>query len=395
MNVYRNLFIAAAGNLVRYRTRTIVVVVCLVAICGPYVTGIAISEGIRADAKLAVQEGADLYLTLDQFGRNGPVPMKYLDPLRRSRHILKVVPRIVGRARAVIAIPTTGLAESELVVILGLEPGQTPEPAGGSLPATMRGGEVMIGSALAEQVGLQPGQQITLEVADVTRSFRVSAIFPRDATIWSAQLVCMTIDDAASLFALPGYASDLLIYCRPGPGNIQAVRQVVLETLGDIPYRLQTKNEEVAAYVDKGFRHQQGVFTAMFLVAMAIGIPALLVASGLGFSDRRREIGICKAVGWQTTDVLLMVMFEQVLLSLIASCLAVLVSYVWLRWFNGILVAQFFISEVGQIARFRVPARFTPGVPVLALLVCLVITLVGSLATAWRLAAHPSAECLR
>ena len=92
MNVYLNLFVAAAANLARYRLRSVVVVICLVAICGPYVTGIAISEGIRAEAEIAVQEGADLYLTFDQFGRNGPVPLHYLEAFRSSPHITAVAP---------------------------------------------------------------------------------------------------------------------------------------------------------------------------------------------------------------------------------------------------------------------------------------------------------------
>ena len=56
MNVYRNLLIAAAANVARYQIRSAVVVLCLVAICGPYVTGIAISEGIRADAAISVRK---------------------------------------------------------------------------------------------------------------------------------------------------------------------------------------------------------------------------------------------------------------------------------------------------------------------------------------------------
>jgi ABC-type antimicrobial peptide transport system permease subunit len=229
----------------------------------------------------------------------------------------------------------------------------------------------------------------------VTLPFRVAAIFPRQATIWSAQLVCMNLDDAGKLFALSGYASDFLIYCRPGPGNIQAVRQDTLSILGNIPYRLQTKSGDVAGYVDKGFRQQQGIFTVLFLVAFAVGIPALLIASGLGLAERRREIGICKAVGWQTTDVMFMVTLEQVLLSVIAACLACLASYVWIRVFNGALVAQFFIGEMQSIAAFAVPARFGFTPLALALLLCLAMTLSGGLYTTWRLASGAPAECIR
>jgi ABC-type lipoprotein release transport system permease subunit len=398
MSVYRNLFVTAAANVARYKIRSAVVVACLVAICGPYVTGVAISEGIRADAAISVYEGADLYLTLDQFGRNGPVPLKYLKAFRHSPNITAVIPRIVGRAATVVGSLGGQQADTALVVILGLEPEQmksAPWREKDGRLAAPRGGEVMVGSALADDLGLQSGQQITVKVGDVTMPFRVSAVFPHNATIWSAQLICITLADAGKLFGLPGYASDFLIYCRPGPGNVQAVRQDAFSILGDIPYRLQTKNAEVASYLDKGFRQQQGVFTVLFLAAFAVGIPALLIASGLGLSDRNREIGVCKAVGWQTTDVMLMVTFEQALLSVIAACLAVLVSYLWVRLFNGVVVAQFFISELGNIAPFPVPARFTPAAAALAFLLCLTITMVGGLYTTWRIATRLPAESIR
>ncbi len=398
MNVLCNLLLAAAANLTRYPLRSVVIVVCLMAICGPFITGIAISEGVRAEAAVSVQEGPDLYLTLDQFGRNGPVPLRYLDEFRSSKHITSVAPRIVGRANALTALSESEMTDPELVVILGLEPDRmdlTPYGPKGAPSGRLASGQVVIGSALAGQFSLHPGEELRVRVADVTMPFRIAAIFPHSASIWSSQLVCMNLDDAGKLFALPGYASDFLIYCRPGPGNIQAVRQDVLTILGDVPYRLQSKTGEVASYVDKGFRNQQGVFTVFFLVAFAVGIPALLIASGLGLSERRREIGICKAVGWKTTDVMLLVTFEHVLLSALAACLAFLVSYLWVRVLNGAVVARFFIGEWGSLAAFPVPARFGFAPLAMSLLLCLTITLSGGLFTTWRLAARPPADGIR
>ena len=373
--------------------------VCLVAICGPFITGIAISEGVRAEAAVSVQEGPDLYLTLDQFGRNGPVPLRYLREFRSSPHITSVVPRIVGRANAL----TCPFRDGNDGPGTGRHPGLGARPHGpdavGAEGRTVRQvgkrrGRDRIG-AWPPNSASSPGEELRVRVADVTMPFRIAAIFPRSASIWSAQLVCMNLDDAGKLFELPGYASDFLIYCRPGPGNIQAVRQDALTILGDVPYRLQTKTGEVASYVDKGFRNQQGVFTVFFLVAFAVGIPALLIASGLGLSERRREIGICKAVGWKTTDVMLMVMFEHVLLSALAACLAFLVSYLWVRVLNGAVVARFFISEWGSLAAFPVPARFGFAPLAMSLLLCLTITLSGGLFTTWRLAARPPADGIR
>jgi len=398
MNLVRNLVLAGAANVARYRLRSMVVVLCLVAICGPYVTGIAISEGIRQQAEVSVHEGADIYLTLDHFGRNGPVPLKYLEAFRASPYVVECAPRIVGRANTAVAIEDSEEVTEALMVIVGLEPARlamTRMAHGSKSPKPVGDGQIVMGSALAEQVHAKPGQRVTLRVSDVTQTYTMIDVLPADASLWSAQVVCMTLHDAGELFSMPGYASDFLIYCRPGPGNIQAIRQDALDILGRQPYRIQTKEREVHSYVDAGFRRQQGIFTVLFLVAFAVGIPALLVASGLGLSERRREVGITKAVGWRTSDVIAMVVFEQVILSIISACLAVLCSYVWIRVFNGAVVAQFFISEVGVVADFQVPAQYAPSAPALALLLCFAITLVGSLYSTWRLATQPAADVLR
>ena len=259
----------------------------------------------------------------------------------------------------------------------------------------LRNGDVLIGTALAGHFGVRPGGEINLRVGDTVMRFRVAAVFSGRATIWQRAVGHIDSPGCGQTLQSARLRLDFLIYCRPGPGNIQAVRQDALTILGDLPYRLQTKSGDVAGYVDKGFREQQGVFTVFYLLAFSVGVPAVLIASGLGFSDRGRTIGICKAIGWQTTDIMVLVMFEQVLLSLIAACLAFLASYVWIRLFNGAIVARFFISDIGSIAAFPVPASF--GVMPLALagLLCLTITLSGGLYTTWRLASHPPADSIR
>ena len=42
---------------------------------------------------------------------------------------------------------------------------------------------------------------------------------------------------------------------------------------------------------------KEGIFSALYIVAFALGIPAILVTSGFGLSERKREIGIMKATG--------------------------------------------------------------------------------------------------
>ena len=72
----------------------------------------------------------------------------------------------------------------------------------------------------------------------------------------------------------------------------------------------------------RGFSRRAGVFASLYLVAFALAIPAIAVAAGFGFSDRRREIGLYRAAGWQTTDVLEMVSFENLILAVAGASAA-------------------------------------------------------------------------
>ena len=57
-----NLLNAACRNIFRHKLRSLVVMLCLVAILFPFVTAISLSEGVRTQSLTAVEEGGDLYV---------------------------------------------------------------------------------------------------------------------------------------------------------------------------------------------------------------------------------------------------------------------------------------------------------------------------------------------
>jgi ABC-type antimicrobial peptide transport system permease subunit len=125
------------------------------------------------------------------------------------------------------------------------------------------------------------------------------------------------------------------------------------------------------------------------------GILVLLVTSGLGLSERRREIGILKATGWQTDEILLRGLVESFCLSLAGACLALLLAWVWLRVFNAWGVAAFFLAGVSAAPDFAVPFRLTPVPALLAFVLSFVVVLTGTLWSSWRAAIAAPREILR
>lgn len=381
-----NFLKIASENIIRYKGRGIVVVLCLVAILFPFITAIAISQGVKSQSLLSVEEGADIYLTYDQYGKNSAVPLSFIKEVQGIEGVLKVVPRVIGRSfignylTVVAGMPTDALPPS-----LSLEKGRIFKEEN----------EVIIGASLARALNLDIGHSFTLDI-NKSRILKVSGIFSSKSSIWSADLVFASFNDAAEIFRMPGQASDLLVYTRPGyNARIAEVLSALHEGDKTQPIiRVQTK-DLVRQYFNKGFTMKEGIFTALYTVAFAIAIPALLVVSGFGMGERRREIGIIKAIGWQTSEIIEVVFIENLLLSLTAAPMALLISFIWIRLFNGFLIAQFFIAEIGILPAFPVPARYMPLPLFLSFAFALVLTMVGSMYSTWRSAVTAPAVTMK
>ena len=387
MKKHVNFLLTAIGNIIRNKVRSVVLVLCLVAVLFPFIAAISISEGIRFQSLISVEEGADIYVTLDHYGSNAPIPLHYLPRFQRLEGVSKAFPRVVGRTYVADRLATiVGIPPEEISSSIRLAQGKV----------LREKGEVVIGKALAKAVHLQTGVRFTLS-PNPSKIFRVAGVFDSNMTIWSSNLILMTFEDASELFQMRGMATDILIYTAPGHAQ-RLAREIMTASINrdssEPPLRVQDK-PLVRRYFQRGFDYKSGVFTALFTVAFALAIPALLVISGFGQTERKKEIGVLKATGWQTQEVMEMATLENLVISLTSAPLAILAAMVWLKWFNGAFIAQFFIAEIGLMAPFPVPSRFLPLPLLLAFLFSIVLTMIGSLYPTWKTATVPPAEAMR
>lgn len=373
-----------------YPLRSLVTTAALVAVLLPYLIGLGLSRGIQDEAEESIRFGADLYVSGEQFGRPVPVPAAAADEIRKLPGVVAVVPRIVGRIE---------LGRERLSAVLVGVPLENFPPALECVEGRLYGGsrrnELVVGSELARRLNLKVGSYLPpfYHSREGERVSEVVGVFRSDVALWQARLVVTSFETAAHIFDQPGRATDLLVTCRPGyEGEVQrAIRQTV-----KLPGRPHVvAREDLAALLPQGLWHREGVFTLLFVLAFAVAILVVLVTSGLGLSERRREIGILKATGWQTDELLLRSLVESLLISLAGAALSVVLAFVWLRWFNGYGVAGVFLPGVERQPSFRVPFRLAPVPALLTFLVALVVVMSGSLYSTWRAAVAPPGEALR
>jgi len=335
--------------------------VCLFAILTPYVAGIGVARGLRDQAEASIAGGADLYVSGLRFGRPAPVPLEAMETIRAIAGVRDVTPRIVGAI-------TLGRDDVPAVVV-GVPAGRVPAEA-----------RCVEGRLFTADGGVSS----------------VVGIFRADQPVWSGSLVFCSFDTAARIFACEDVATSLLVECAPGYRQAVKVAVLRLPSLdGDTLVPAVTSRDDLGARLPRSLNHLEGILHLHFLLAFAVGIPLLMVTSGVGLSERRREAALLKATGWMTDELLLRGMVESLVLSLLGAALAVLAAWAWLAWGNGAGIAGVFLQGAGATPAFAVPFRLAPVPLLLAFVVSFAIVATGTLYSTWRAATAAPALVLR
>lgn len=383
-------------SLLVHKVRTIVVIATLFAVILPYIAGMGVSQGLQRDATASVRYGADLYVGGEQFGRMVPVPRDALQELRSMEGVQHVTPRIVG------TIPLGQAGEN--VILIGLPADDFPASVScitGRMPRAAGPHEFVVGTELQKRLQLSTGASLPPFYRNPhgERVSKIVGVFKSEISLWQSHVMLTTLDSAAVVFNQPDLITDFLITCRPGYES-QVGNAILRSSVFGDPRRAGVRPRVVsrAALYDllpEGLLHRDGIFSLHFLIAFAAGIGIVLVTSGFGLSERRREVGILKATGWQTDEILMRGFVENLLIALIAASAAVIAAFVWLKWLNGMGVAGIFLGGVGGVPTFQVPFHLGPIPALLAFLISVVLVMSGALYSTWRAAVVPPFEALR
>jgi ABC-type lipoprotein release transport system permease subunit len=193
----------------------------------------------------------------------------------------------------------------------------------------------------------------------------------------------MSEDDFRNVFGVAkDFATDIVISVK----NAKERPTVTLKMAMLFPDTRQILREEILRTYDAVFDWRSG----MMIVILSASLLAFLIlawdkASGLG-PDEKREIGILKAIGWETSDVLLMKLWEGMVISLTALLAGILLAYA------HVYFASAFIFESALKGWSVLYPRFamTPNVNPFELTVIFFITVVPytvmTIVPAWRAA---------
>ena len=206
------------------------------------------------------------------------------------------------------------------VTVYGMDhPGGAYVAAEGRIPEPLRSG-ALVGAALAEDLGVEAGDSIAVD----GETYRVRAVLePQQvfSPISPDGAVVLPVRDVAG----EGYTS-VVVAAETG--------EAANETAVAIRGALNDRGERVTIFEFGTIVEQIGeVFEAVNLFLVAIGSISLVVAGVsilnvmlMSAIERREEIGVLRAVGYQRTDVLQIMLAEALLLGSIGGVVGAALS---------------------------------------------------------------------
>ncbi len=187
-------------------------------------------------------------------------------------------------------------------------------------------GEIAVGQGVSRAAITEEGNSMPFVGIDgKLLNFRVRELLSSESELVTSDLVVVSEQDFRLLFGIPeNIVTDLVVTV----GNPLEVVTIADKIKKLYPETRPIVRDEIIRTYDTIFDWRGGVMLVVFSGALlAFIIFAWDKASGLS-AEERKEIGILKATGWETSDVILMKFWEGTVISLTSFLAGMIFAYV-------------------------------------------------------------------
>lgn len=383
-----NLASFALGNIMKYRTRSIAVVVALIISSSLICSMEFIREGLVTDIENSLDEGPDIIVQRLEAGRQAEVPIDWQKNITNIPGVRLCTPRVWGYA---------SVGREKFITIMGVnatEYGEATESIGTSVDRGrfLNGSDrrrIVIGEgiidlmhAASSPVTVDVGSTISLIAYNGTLiEFEIIGVFSSKAKIFNYDMIVTDIDSARLLFGLAeDVCTDYAIWIDFG------------ESMNDVAYRLDHRFSEarvltrdaISDLTLRSYNDRTGLLTVLWTtVLLSVLILAFATSSAIS-EEARREVGLLKALGFDTVDILEIRSFESLTVSILGASLGVTVSIVFDFVLGAPGLAAYLLGWSFVLINGNIPLAITPITVFLVYVLAVVPIFIATVVPSWR-----------
>ncbi len=237
---------------------------------------------------------------------------------------------------------------------------------------------VLLGERLAEALGKKVGDKIPLfESGD----FTVVGVFQSPISYETSSMVLL-LPDLQRFMGRQGKVSGFAVFVDH-PEDQEEVRRICKEIM-ELGPRIEAKSADESVSSTTEIRFIRATSWVTSAIAIIIGTVGMLNTMIMSVSERTKEIGILRAIGWRQTRIIRMILIESVLMSLCGGVLGTI----------GAVGLTRLLGRHPAVAGL-IDTRITPEILAFGLFSALCVGLIGAAYPAYRGAQLLPTEALR
>jgi len=322
------------------------------------------TEAMKREASIILRGAPEMIVQRLLMGRYEPIPMDYLKKIRNIRGVISAEARLWGYYYD----PVAG-ANYTLMVPRNDPPARN---------------KIVIGNGISRGRMVNRGDIFSFRGYDGhTRSFAIDGELSSASELVSADLILLSEADFRDLFGLPAsHATDIVVTVK----NHQELRTIAGKVMEGLPDSRPILRDEIVRTYDSVFDWRGGMVIVLLIMSLlAFVIFAWEKASGLS-AEEKREIGILKAIGWETSDVIAVKTYEGSLISFLSFSMGILTAYLHVFFFSAFLFAPALKGWSILYPDFRITPFIDPYQVAVLFFLTVVPYTVATIIPSWRAA---------
>lgn len=220
----------------------------------------------------------------------------------------------------------------------------------------------------------------------------IAGVFNSDLALESNDLILVPKKLAYAIFGMDeNKATDIVVKVA----NVKEIPTIVQKITERFPDLRAITQDDIRVSYQNIFDYKSGFFLSLFSVcAFAFFIIIYDKTSGLS-SEEKKEIGILKAIGWSSDDILKEKFYESFMMALGAFLVGISSSLFYVYGMQAPLLRNVFMSYSELKPSFVLPFSVDSSMFVLLFLLSVPIYIAATLIPAWRASSLDAEEVMR
>jgi ABC-type lipoprotein release transport system permease subunit len=360
----RNIIDFTLSSLWRRKRKNLALVMVYTLVVFSLASVMFFTQSLKNEAAIILRGAPEIMVQKLVAGRHELIPISYAKPIKAIRGVEAVKDRLWGYY-----YDPSSRANYTLMVPEGMD---------------LKDEEIIVGTGISRVRQVFRGNALLLRTYDGRPiSFLIKGILSPESELLSSDLILISTTGFRRLFGVSQeVATDLAVTVR----NKKEIPTIAAKIVDALPDTRAISRDEILRTYDAVFDWRSGIMIAILAGAvLAFLIFAWDKAAGLS-AEERREIGILKAIGWETADVLEMKFWEGMIVSLSSFLLGVILAYFHIFYAS----ATFFAPVLKGWSTLYPDFRLTPFISISQIAILFFFTVipytVATLIPAWKAA---------